>query len=274
MCVLAALMRQAWQKHLEIYRATFHGSIMALSSNSAVRDRAMAVCKAGSPRAMLLLPAPRRLRVMGAIHGSLPSTATRMAPQHLMWNQARGLSQAAGAAGRTAAAAAQAAYGAEQIQVLEGLEPVRKRPGMYIGSTGPRGLHHLLWEVLDNAVDEVQAGHANAVDVSVDLATATVSVADNGRGIPTDVHPTTGVSALETVLTVLHAGGKFGDNGDGDGSSSGYRVSGGLHGVGISVVNALSDKLTVQVQRGGTDRVSFLCALRFWVYCSEFDERG
>ncbi|WIA31299.1 hypothetical protein OEZ86_002201 [Tetradesmus obliquus] len=161
-----------------------------------------------------------------------------------------------------AAAAAAEAYGAQQIQVLEGLEPVRKRPGMYIGSTGPRGLHHLLWEVLDNAVDEVQGGFADAVSVEVDLASHTVTVADNGRGIPTDVHPATGKSALETVLTVLHAGGKFGSsddassNGNGKGgssssSSSGYKVSGGLHGVGISVVNALSEELHVEVVRGG-----------------------
>ncbi|KAF6255707.1 type II DNA topoisomerase [Scenedesmus sp. NREL 46B-D3] len=162
-----------------------------------------------------------------------------------------------------AAAAAAEAYGAQQIQVLEGLDPVRKRPGMYIGSTGPRGLHHLLWEVLDNAVDEVQGGYADAVTVEVDLASHVVAVADNGRGIPTDMHPATGKSALETVLTVLHAGGKFGgsdgssnSNGNGNGSnagggSSGYKVSGGLHGVGVSVVNALSEELTVEVLRGG-----------------------
>eukprot|EP00877_Chromochloris_zofingiensis_P005104 jgi/Chrzof1/14595/Cz09g08230.t1 len=136
-------------------------------------------------------------------------------------------------------------YGADQIQVLEGLEPVRKRPGMYIGSTGSRGLHHLVWEVLDNAVDEVQGGHATRVDLEIDTASGWVTVTDNGRGIPTGIHPRTGKSALETVLTVLHAGGKFG------GQGSGYSVSGGLHGVGISVVNALSELLEITVWRDG-----------------------
>lgn len=136
------------------------------------------------------------------------------------------------------------AYGADQITVLEGLEPVRKRPGMYIGTTGPDGLHHLIWEIFDNARDEAMGGYADDIEVML-LPGNRVRVIDNGRGIPVDAHKTTKVSALETVMTTLHAGGKFGGDG------SGYKVSGGLHGVGASVVNALSAYMKAEVHRDG-----------------------
>lgn len=138
----------------------------------------------------------------------------------------------------------QKGYDASSISVLEGLDPVRKRPGMYIGTTGPDGLHHLIWEVFDNSRDEAMGGFADRIEIVL-LPGGYIRVADNGRGIPVDMHKQTGVSALETILTTLHAGGKFG------GEESGYKVSGGLHGVGVSVVNALSTHVIAEVHRDG-----------------------
>jgi DNA gyrase subunit B len=143
---------------------------------------------------------------------------------------------------KAAAQKAVSSYNASDISVLEGLEAVRRRPGMYIGTTGPSGLHHLVWEIFDNSRDEAMNGHANDVEVAL-LPGGAVRVADNGRGIPVDIHPKTKVSALETIMTTLHAGGKFG--------GEGYKVSGGLHGVGASVVNALSTYVRAEVHRDG-----------------------
>src|SRR5438045_6674316 len=144
---------------------------------------------------------------------------------------------------------ATATYNASSITVLEGLDPVRKRPGMYIGGTGASGLHHLVWEIVDNSIDEAMNGHADCIEVTLHKDAASVTVSDNGRGIPVDTHPKHKKPAIEIILCTLHAGGKF-DNGQG----GNYKTSGGLHGVGASVVNALCKRRVATITRAGAAR--------------------
>ena len=157
------------------------------------------------------------------------------------------------------------AYTAKDITVLEGLEPVRKRPGMYIGGVGTAGLHHLVWEILDNAVDEAMNGFASNIVVTLHEDGSSITITDDGRGIPVDKHPATKKSALEVIFTVLHAGGKF--------EQGNYKTAGGLHGVGASVVNALSTELVATVKRDGA-HVGDVVQARQADRAAEEDRRG
>ncbi len=190
-------------------------------------------------------------KICYSVRGSVPSIPGGQTPpvcihrRHMPTKKAEKPTKKTAAkkpAAKKAKSEKKAAYGAKQIQVLEGLEPVRKRPGMYIGSTGSAGLHHLIWEVMDNSFDEAMAGNGNEITLRL-LPDNMISVEDHGRGIPIDIHPQFKKSALELVMTKLHAGGKFG--------GGGYKVSGGLHGVGVSVVNALSTYVKAEVKRDG-----------------------